>query len=133
MPRPTIRGSFTDNDSSGLERAGAAESDAQGSHDTARIHHRPDRPGPHPGGPKWLGPLADRRIDSAQVIFGELYRWGQGVSHDYVTAHMWLNLAAARGNDAAREARDLVAENTPIAEIAEAQRRALEWQPMPER
>ena len=82
---------------------------------------------------RWLSPLADRGWVSAQVILGDLYLRGQGVSQDYVTAHMWLNLAAAQGNDAAREARDLVAENMTIAEIAEAQRRALEWQPMPER
>ena len=52
--------------------------------------------------------------------------------HDGLQHSKDPNFAAAQGNDAAREARDLVAENMTIAEIAEAQRRALEWQPMPE-
>ena len=51
----------------------------------------------------------------------------QAAHTDYVSAHMWLNLAAAGGHDNAREARDSVAELMTRAQIAEAQRRAREW------
>jgi TPR repeat protein len=61
-----------------------------------------------------------------------MYQHGQGVPQDYVSAHMWSNLAASRGMDT--DTRDLAAENRYIlavkmtpAQIAEAQRLASEW------
>jgi uncharacterized protein len=59
------------------------------------------------------------------------------VPQDYVQAHMWLNLAAAKatpvaGHNIAGEARDGIATKMSPAQIAEAQRLAREWKPKPE-
>lgn len=62
-----------------------------------------------------------------QAALGAAYFLGQGVLQDYVSAHMWLNLATASGHETARESRDSVAELMTRAQIAEAQRRAREW------
>lgn len=51
--------------------------------------------------------------------------YGHGVRQDYVTAHMWLNLAAARGWPA-EAGRDDVAKKMTPQQIADAQKRARE-------
>ena len=56
-----------------------------------------------------------------------MYADGLGVPQDYVSAHMWLNLAAATGDEEARKARELVAARMTREQIAEAQARAREW------
>jgi uncharacterized protein len=56
---------------------------------------------------------------------GLIYSTGQDV--DYVQAHMWFNLAAARGSEAAKECRRELADMMSKDLIAEAQRRAREW------
>lgn len=38
-----------------------------------------------------------------------MYAFGQGVAQDYVAAHVWANLAAAQGDEDARELREQVA------------------------
>ena len=60
----------------------------------------------------------------AQGELGVLYGKGQGVTQDYATAHMWLNIATANGADGAAENRDIVANLMAPADISEAQRRA---------
>ena len=35
-----------------------------------------------------------------------MYRKGQGVAQDYVTAHMWFNIAGENGNKGAITGRD---------------------------
>jgi uncharacterized protein len=55
------------------------------------------------------------------------------VPRDYVRAHKWLNLSAARGNNFAIKYRDNIAERMTPAQIAEAQKLAREWKPKPER
>ena len=68
----------------------------------------------------------DRR---AMLELGRLFVRGLGVPQNYVRAHMWLNLAAARGEAAAADERDaLVAKMTP-AQIAKAQEQATDWRP----
>ena len=62
-----------------------------------------------------------------------MYERGQGAPQDYVQAHMWFNLAAARGNADAARKRDLVAAKMTPAQIAEAQKLVREWKPKPER
>jgi uncharacterized protein len=58
---------------------------------------------------------------------GMMYSIGAEMPTDYVTAHKWFNLAAARGNaDAARLRRE-IAEQMSEAEIAAAQRAARDW------
>jgi TPR repeat protein len=58
-----------------------------------------------------------------------MYDKGSGVTQDYLQAHMWFNLAAARGEKTAREFRDSLAEKMTPEQIAEAQRTAREWKP----
>ena len=66
---------------------------------------------------------------SSQYNLGVMYAKGQGVTQDYVQAHMWLSLAVAKGEEAARKGRDLVAEKMTAAQITEAKRLAREWRP----
>jgi hypothetical protein len=63
----------------------------------------------------------------AQYELGLLYSTGHGAPADYVAAHMWLNIASAKGNTAARRLRAEIAGDMSRDEIAEAQRRAREW------
>jgi hypothetical protein len=58
-----------------------------------------------------------------------MYYNGQGVTQDYVQAHMWYNLAVSKGHENATKNRDNVAKKMTPAQIAEAQRLAREWQP----
>jgi TPR repeat protein len=58
-----------------------------------------------------------------------MYFQGQGVPQDYIIAHQWANLAAARGAENAVELRDGIAAKMTPAQIAEAQRLAREWKP----
>lgn len=65
----------------------------------------------------------------AQYMIGRLYAQGHGVTQDYVEAHRWYNLAAARGHGHAAAARDTLAGRMSRAQIADAQRRAEQWRP----
>jgi TPR repeat protein len=58
---------------------------------------------------------------------GLIYSTGQGGAVDYVQAHMWFNLAATRGSEAAKECRRELADMMSKDEIAVAQRSAREW------
>ena len=69
---------------------------------------------------------ADQGYDRAQVNLGLMYAIG-GVQQDYVAAHMWLNLAAARGLREALTSRELVAAQMTPEQIAEAKKRFAEW------
>jgi TPR repeat protein len=58
-----------------------------------------------------------------------MYYNGHGGTQDYVQAHMWFNLVAAKGDAAAVKNRDNVASRMTPAQIAEAQKMAREWKP----
>lgn len=58
---------------------------------------------------------------------GLIYATGQGGAMDLVQAHMWFNLAAVRGSDAAKECRRELADQMSKDEVAQAQKRAREW------
>jgi peptidoglycan hydrolase-like protein with peptidoglycan-binding domain len=73
--------------------------------------------------------LADADDPYAQYMLGRLYAAGNGTPQDFIEAHKWFNLAAARGHRHATEARDAVAENMNSRQIGRAQRLAGEWQP----
>ncbi len=76
---------------------------------------------------------AAEQVDAvAQSNLGAMYANGRGVTQDCILAHMWFNLAAARGNVDATENRDIVAGKMAPAQIADAQRLAQEWMPKPE-
>ena len=65
----------------------------------------------------------------AMLALGRLYVQGLGVLQDYVEAHKWLNLAASRGEAAALNERDALAEKMTPVQIATAQERAVAWRP----
>ena len=80
-----------------------------------------------------LRPLAEQGHSDAQYSLGIMYNQGRGVPQDYVLAHMWFNLAASRleaekRNEAVKN-RDIIASRMTPAQIAKAQRLALEWKP----
>jgi TPR repeat protein len=67
-----------------------------------------------------------RQGDSDNLYkLGLIYSTGQET--DLVQAHMWFNLAASRGSEAAKECRRELADLMSKDLIAEAQRRAREW------
>ena len=53
-----------------------------------------------------------------------MYFEGQGVSRDYVTAHMWANVAAVNGSEIAPQIRNVIAKLMNPAQIRAAQKRA---------
>jgi uncharacterized protein len=55
---------------------------------------------------------------------GMQYCLGRGVERSLIAAHKWLNLAALRGNEAARQYRRELAQEMSAADIAQAQREA---------
>jgi len=58
---------------------------------------------------------------------GMLYAAGRDVPLDFVAAHKWFNIAAARGNLEARRMRTELATEMTRSEIIEAQRQARAW------
>lgn len=72
-------------------------------------------------------PLAERGNVSAQRYLGEMHASGSGVSMDSVQAYMWLDLAAAQGDDSARAYRDMIALAMSPAHIALAQQLSRDW------
>src|SRR5665811_1158485 len=74
-------------------------------------------------------PLAEQGYASTQYSLGVRYAYGQGVPQDNVQAHMWFNLAATKGDDAAIGARKRIAANMTHEQIADAQKLARQWKP----
>ena len=58
---------------------------------------------------------------------GILYSAGGEIPADYVSAHKWFNIAAARGNKEALRLRREVAAEMSDEQIASAQRAARDW------
>ncbi len=73
------------------------------------------------------GDGANMASSGEMLAFGIQYLKGNEVIQDYVTAHMWFNLAAARGNKDAAEGRGALAKLMTQTQIAEAQKRARRW------
>ena len=73
---------------------------------------------------KWFRLSADQENHRGMGALGSMYYLGQGVHQDYVLAHMWFNLSAARGGSAVR--RDAVLPKMTPEQIAEAQKFARE-------
>jgi TPR repeat protein len=81
----------------------------------------------------WLRKAADKGVLNAQFRLGMMYaRGASGLEPDPIAARMWLSLAAERAESpyvhdlVTKERSKLSAGMTP-GEIAEAQRRAIEW------
>ena len=85
----------------------------------------------------WLRRAADQGYPAAQFLLGQMVDKGHGVKQDFVEAEVWLDLAAAHAEPKVRDywtqIRDAVASKLTRAELAEAQKRALEWLPIQER
>ena len=82
---------------------------------------------------RWWRKAAEQGYALAQYNLGSMYHDGHGVPQDYVSAHMWLNLAAASGEQRAAQRRDAVARLMTPAQIAEAQKLEHEWKPTKQR
>jgi TPR repeat protein len=70
---------------------------------------------------------AKRGRADALYNLGLAYSTGQGVAADYVAAHKWFNLAAARGVEEAKRWRNQIAGEMNPGQIAQAQKLAREW------
>ena len=89
---------------------------------------------------KWYRKAAEQGFAEAQTNLGIMYFTGQGVPKDYVLAHIWFDLATSRypasekaKRERAEKFRNIAASKMTPAQIAEAQRLALEWKPKTER
>jgi localization factor PodJL len=83
---------------------------------------------------RWWRKAAEQGHAEAQLNLGLGYAIGEVVPQNYVEAHTWVNLAASRvsapkDRERAVQARSLIASQMTSTQIAEAQRRASEWQP----
>ena len=79
---------------------------------------------------RWYTKAALQDNADAQSNLGAMYSRGEGgVIRDMVTAYMWRNLAAAKGDEIAKTARDALEKSMTPAQIAEAQKLSREWKP----
>jgi TPR repeat protein len=78
----------------------------------------------------WTRLAARQGERNAQAVLGRIYLNGLGVPQDYVQAHFWFNLAAARGHAASAKQREEVAKKMTPQQLAEAQRLAAAWRPV---
>jgi len=62
-----------------------------------------------------------------------MYAKGDGVPQDYVRAHMWFSLSAARGEKIAVKTLEMAERQMTPAQITEAQKLALDWKPATQR
>ena len=75
---------------------------------------------------RWFQSAAEQGHDPSQAMLGAIYEHSE---RDYVQAHVWYSLAAARGNEPATKDRDLLAEKMTPDQIAESQQLAGEREP----
>lgn len=81
----------------------------------------------------WLRKAAEQGETDAQIELGTLLTPASGGSHDIIEAHVWFNLAASRWKNQAQRLeaarlRDALAASMTSSQLAEAYRRATEWQ-----
>ena len=83
----------------------------------------------------WLSEAAQQGEPTAQFMLGLLFDKGFGVPQDWVQAEVWLILAAGQAPAAQRDywerVRNAVAEKLTLDQLAEAQKRAFVWSPIP--
>ncbi|MDI4666039.1 sel1 repeat family protein [Xanthobacter autotrophicus] len=82
----------------------------------------------------WYSCAAEQGEATAQYLLGLLYDKGRGVEKDVVLSQKWLILAAARASKRERDVytrlRNAVATKMSPAQLATAQRLAIEWEPV---
>lgn len=76
---------------------------------------------------QWYERAAQQGVPIAQFFLGSLLFRGEGVERDLVGAHMWCDLALSAGFEPALDCRQQIAGTMTGAQIAEAQRRVVEW------
>ena len=79
----------------------------------------------------WTRKSAEQGYADAQVFLAFMYAKGIGMPEDLIIAYIWLNLAAAQGNEDAKTAREALERMMTPAQIAEAQKLSREWKPKP--
>lgn len=81
---------------------------------------------------RWYRLAVDQGLAAAQYNLGFMYDRGRGVLLDYVEALKWVTLAATRASsdrqEAYAQARGALAMLMTRAQVADAQRLAMEWQ-----
>ena len=77
---------------------------------------------------EWIK-TADTKEGRAILALGRAHRQELGVSHNYVQAHKWFNLAASRGDSEAIKERGAMDVMMAESERAEARALALQWRP----
>ena len=75
--------------------------------------------------------LAEQGVVEAQMILATMYVTDLDVPQDPVLGYMWLDIAAAQGNEVARRALPNFAKNLTPEQLAEAQRKARAWRSTP--
>jgi len=70
---------------------------------------------------------AEQGNAQAQFNLGMMYYKGEGVPQDKVMAHMYINIAAAKGGKEAVHNRDIISKNMSLSQIEKAQDLAREW------
>jgi TPR repeat protein len=76
----------------------------------------------------WLLRAASSGLAVAQSRIGLAYATGEGAALDPIEACKWMELAAQRGDKAAQANRARARKSLSPAQLAEAERRATEWQ-----
>ena len=71
---------------------------------------------------KWLRKAAEQGYAEAQMELGKAYFFdGEVVEQDYVTAHIWFNIAAANGAEYTKEEKNLLAKKMNPEQIDKAE------------
>ncbi len=81
---------------------------------------------------KWFHKAADQGDAKAQYNLGSMYAKGEGVTKNDVSAHVFLTLAAGQGIEAAKQARDKLAQSMTPAQVVEAEKQERNWKPQRE-
>jgi uncharacterized protein len=88
-----------------------------------------------PSGPeiiKWMKRAANQGYSAAQAKLAELYSNGQFVEVDLVQAYFWFNLAAAEGDELARQRRDALEGQISPQQISQGQKMSRAFVPVVE-
>jgi len=78
---------------------------------------------------RWTRRAASQGNRNSMEALAVSYHMGNGVPQDYIQAHMWANLAAARGSARAMKLREELAAKMTPDQIADAQKAASRWRP----
>jgi hypothetical protein len=89
-----------------------------------------------PEAERWYRRSAEQGEPFAQASLAILFRFGKGVTQDFVEAYKWFSLAASRTDGSDRdsivELRDSTASHLTARQIAAASQWVQDWKPKPE-